>query len=176
MSGAEGLAQFERAPASVQSDFWAAIRRHAEREHADELRREGQTEERCGHIPGYAQGLPRWDERWRTRAYNHRLREERGTRDNGFQPADSDMLKAIPAAEYVEVLVGEEPNRAGFISCPLPDHDDRTPSFHCKDTHWTCYGCGSWGSIYDLAAALWDLEVRGAHFLTVHERLMERFA
>jgi len=35
------------------------------------------------------------------------------------------QLLAIPAADYVRVLGGREPNKAGKVACPL--HDDRTP-------------------------------------------------
>jgi DNA primase len=44
--------------------------------------------------------------------------------------------------------------------CPLPDHEDRTPSFYCyPDNHgfydsWWCYGCNRGGDVVDLYAAM----------------------
>jgi len=43
-------------------------------------------------------------------------------------------------------------------------HEDTHPSFHVYPTPaqgWHCFSCRTGGSIYDLAAALWDLEPRG---------------
>ncbi len=36
--------------------------------------------------------------------------------------------------------------------CPLPDHDDRTPSFvvYPEDAHFHCFGCGAHGDVLDL--------------------------
>ena len=41
--------------------------------------------------------------------------------------------------------------------CPLPDHEDRTPSFYCYArehmgfyTFWRCYGCNRGGDVVDL--------------------------
>jgi hypothetical protein len=44
--------------------------------------------------------------------------------------------------------------------CPLPDHEDRTPSFFCYPNHsrfydgWWCYGCNRGGDVVDLYAAM----------------------
>lgn len=37
--------------------------------------------------------------------------------------------------------------------CPLPDHDDKTPSFHVypQQNTWHCFGCNRGGDIFDLA-------------------------
>jgi hypothetical protein len=41
-------------------------------------------------------------------------------------------------------------------ACPLPAHEDSTPSFHVYPTerNWYCFGCQQWGDIFDLAKAL----------------------
>jgi len=64
--------------------------------------------------------------------------------------------------------------RDGKVSCPF--HEDRTPSLHVYETPaggWYCFGCGRGTSVYDLAAAIWRLEPRGADFLELRRRLYE---
>jgi RepB DNA-primase from phage plasmid len=49
------------------------------------------------------------------------------------------LLLAIPSAEYVRVIAGVLPNRAGKIHCPF--HEDRTASLQLyEDGTWYCYG------------------------------------
>lgn len=170
-TGPQRLAEFGRAPAAVQERFWRALQREVEKAQAIDLRVFCES----GLSPAPAVTFLRWNQDWRDRAYNVRLREERGTRDNGFDAADAEDLKRIEAAVYVEELTDQEPNRAGFIRCPLPGHEERTGSFHAKGTTWRCFGCGQHGTIYDLASALWDLPMRGAGFIDLHRQLMERF-
>ena len=41
-------------------------------------------------------------------------------------------------------------NGSNKMCCPLPGHDDKTPSFTLTNkTHWHCYGCDRGGSIID---------------------------
>jgi len=43
--------------------------------------------------------------------------------------------------------------------CPLPDHDDRTPSFYVyEDNRAHCYGCGFHGDVIDLYQAIEGLD------------------
>lgn len=117
----------------------------------------------------------RWGQRWRDRAYRDRAIEQRGRRvDDGFD-AEKARLEAIEAVDYVFRLAGAEANRAGYVHCPLPDHEERTPSFNCRGTRWRCFGCQAHGSIYELAGRLWDLPRAGADFRRIHERLIEVF-
>ena len=47
--------------------------------------------------------------------------------------------------------------RHGKIRCPF--HPDGTPSLHVYPTPeqgWFCFGCRRGGTIYDLAAEVWD--------------------
>ncbi len=44
--------------------------------------------------------------------------------------------------------------------CPLPDHEDRTPSFvvYPETNSWWCFGCALGGDVVDLAALAWGIE------------------
>jgi CHC2 zinc finger len=170
-AGTRILADFERAPATTQAEFWAAIGKNADEEHS----RDRAIFLLHGVRPRGQYHRIRWDQRWRRRAYNRRLHEQRGFKDSGFQQPDAERLKAIDAEEYVEALTGESVGRSRKILCPLPEHDERTPSFHVRGTTWRCYGCNRYGTIYDLAGALWGLEMSGPDFLELHAKLMERF-
>lgn len=94
----------------------------------------------------------------------------RGTR------VDRELL-AIPAAQYVRVLAGREPNAAGKVLCPF--HDETHASLQLyPDGSFYCFGsgCARGGTIYDFAAHLWGIPPRGPGFIELRERLAERFA
>jgi hypothetical protein len=82
-------------------------------------------------------------------------------------------LLAIPAADYVRMLTGRSPNRAGKITCPF--HDDRTPSLQLyRDGTWYCYGaCRAGGSVYDFASRWWGIDTKGPSFLELRDRLAQ---
>lgn len=90
-------------------------------------------------------------------------------------------LLAIPTAEYVRVLTGREPNRASKVLCPF--HEERDPSLHLyPDGTFYCYGrhsehhpCAKGGTIFDFAAALWNMGTREQDFLELRRQLAERF-
>jgi hypothetical protein len=85
-------------------------------------------------------------------------------------------LLAIPAREYVRVLAGASPNRAGKIHCPF--HDDSEPSLQLYDDGtFCCFGsdCARAGSIYDFAAATWGMGTRGSDFRELRRRLASSF-
>jgi hypothetical protein len=85
-------------------------------------------------------------------------------------------LLAIPAAEYVAVLVGATPTRAGKIRCPF--HHDTDPSLQLyADGTFYCFGshCRRGGTIFDFAAAKWQLGTRGSDFLELRRRLAASF-
>lgn len=86
--------------------------------------------------------------------------------------AFSDPLETIPPPVYVEQLTGQRVGRSGKIHCPF--HEDRTPSMHVYDDPeqgWYCFGCGRGGSIYDLAAMLWDRDTHGREFVELRREL-----
>jgi DNA primase len=96
-------------------------------------------------------------------------------------------LLAIPTAEYVRVLVGLVPNRAGKVLCPF--HQETDPSlqlypdgtFYCYGRHNKDRACRKGGTIFDFAAALWlsgqsaDVPLRGRQFVEVRRRLLVMF-
>jgi hypothetical protein len=89
-----------------------------------------------------------------------------------------DFLSSRPPVEYVRVLAGVRARTGATICCPLPDHEDRTPSFHIYSTAeqgWFCFGCRRGGGIYQLAALLagLSLPVRGREFLAVEAALTD---
>lgn len=49
-------------------------------------------------------------------------------------------------------------------NCPLPDHEDRTPSFtvYPETNSWYCFGCCRGGDVIDLAATAWGYGEGGA--------------
>ena len=167
---AQALADFGRAHPRVRELFWASLRRETGREH-----RVCQTvEEVYGVSPRGFRPLTQWDASWRRRARAYRIAEAAGWPESDLE-AQRERLKAIPTEEYVPRLVGED-FRAGRMNCPLPDHEDRTPSFTVRwDNRWQCFGCGAKGDIYELAAHLWGLSLHGSGFLDLHERLLECF-
>lgn len=66
------------------------------------------------------------------------------------------IKEAVPieqvAAKYTELKQVGSFEYLG--SCPLPDHEDRTPSFwvytSAEDRHFHCYGCQAHGDVLDL--------------------------
>src|SRR5215212_11622250 len=49
--------------------------------------------------------------------------------------------------------------------CPIPGHEDRTPSFtvYPGDGGWFCYGCLRGGDVVELARLAWGYDEREAH-------------
>lgn len=86
--------------------------------------------------------------------------------------ATFDPLLAIEPARYVQLLTGLQVPVSRKVTCPF--HPDRTASLHVypePTQGWTCFGCRRGGSIYDLAAELWQLHTRGPEFLQLRNRL-----
>lgn len=90
---------------------------------------------------------------------------------------EHDALLNIEPEAYVRVLLGVDVPQSRKVRCP-GRHEDRTPSLHVYATPergWHCFGCGAGGSIYDLAALMWDIPSRGQHFIELRQRLLDRF-
>jgi hypothetical protein len=85
-----------------------------------------------------------------------------------------DPLKAVPPAVYFEVLAGIVVPPNGWVSCPMPDHEDRHPSCQVLSTHWRCFSCGRGGGIVDLAAGLHGIEPRGRGYWRLRDLILER--
>jgi hypothetical protein len=89
-----------------------------------------------------------------------------------------DPLQRIAPRDYFETLTGTEPDRAGKVSCPLPDHNDPGPSCHVYEAPaqgWYCFGCGRGGDIYELAGRLWGLRREGREFVELRDLIRKRF-
>jgi len=74
--------------------------------------------------------------------------------------AGSDAAEQVPPVEYMRIFGNVDAIAGRKVNCPLPDHDDRTPSCHVYDDvdrGWFCFGCRRGGSIYDLAALMLGL-------------------
>jgi len=90
----------------------------------------------------------------------------RPRQDRGDLAPVLDVLRAIPATEYVAILARVDMPTSGMIRCPLPGHEDRTPSCHADsgDRGWFCHGCGKGGGVIDLAGHLWNRPTSGPTF------------
>jgi CHC2 zinc finger len=72
--------------------------------------------------------------------------------------------EAVPVIDLADRLCGPgQMRRVGekwVGRCPLPDHEERTPSFtvYPGDGGWHCFGCSRGGDVVDLAAFAWDHE------------------
>lgn len=77
------------------------------------------------------------------------------------KPIDA-AKEAVRVEELAERLCPDL-KRAGAnptARCPIPDHEDRTPSFfvYPESSSWWCYGCSRGGDVVDLAALAWNIE------------------
>lgn len=91
--------------------------------------------------------------------------------------AEDDFLRGLAPARYVADLTDLSAAPGRKLRCPLPNHDDGTPSFHVYETPergWYCFGCHRGGTIFDLAAALagYAPPLRGTPFLEVEQHLL----
>lgn len=107
-----------------------------------------------------------------------RRSQERGTASTSSRSTRvvfdrwGDPLQAIPPREYVQALTGVEVSSSGRARCVLPDHEDRTPSFHVYDDGWCCFGCNRGGTIIDFGAAWYGIEPRGSGYHEIRRRLL----
>lgn len=63
-----------------------------------------------------------------------------------------DRLSIVAVLRAAGVVMPDDPKR--LIRCPLPLHDDGTPSFRAFDRGFRCFGCGQHGGVLDLVVAL----------------------
>jgi DNA primase len=64
---------------------------------------------------------------------------------------------AVPLEDYARTLTELRPNGLRLVGrCPLPEHDDRTPSFHVYTGNgsWWCFGCSRGSNVIDLCQAV----------------------
>ena len=120
----------------------------------------------------------RWEQEWpppkqrrsslQTLANNPRARTRRNDEQRDTY---NDPLKNIEGHVYFEVIAGIAVPVNGWVSCPMPDHEDAHPSCQVRGTRWRCWSCGAGGSIIDLAAAVWGIEPRGQGFGAIRRRV-----
>jgi DNA primase len=71
--------------------------------------------------------------------------------------------EAVPVIDLADRLCGPgQMRRVGekwTARCPLPGHDERTPSFtvYPGDRGWWCYGCQRGGDVVNLARLAWGI-------------------
>jgi DNA primase len=72
----------------------------------------------------------------------------------GFRKCCEAIREAVPIEQVARRYTNLKPlwGRAWFTGrCPLPDHEDRTPSFYIYPPgRFYCYGCGRSGDVVDL--------------------------
>lgn len=96
------------------------------------------------------------------------------------QPPDpkgelDEIKRRVPIIDLInsEVFRVYERRRAHDVwcCCPLPDHDEQTPSFHIDEERqvWKCFGCQRGGDLFVLAQHLWGEGL----FYKVADRLRE---
>ena len=112
--------------------------------------------------------------------YVIRRRNKANTPTAPYTPPPTDDLDGISAEIYVQAITGKrvEPNRAGYIHCPLPQHSDSSPSCKLYDKSWNCFSCNRGGTVYTFAAHYWGFPVptRGEDFKQMKARLRRLFA
>lgn len=93
--------------------------------------------------------------------------ERRGVSRQGVITEAKEMVGTISLAERLCGSGQGQMRRAGgrwVVRCPLPGHDDKTPSFTVYPDddegrgRWWCYGCLRGGDVVDLAALAWGIE------------------
>ncbi len=76
----------------------------------------------------------------------------------------AEAKEKVPVIDLADLLCGAgQMRRVGdrwVARCPLPDHEDRSPSFtvYPGDGGWFCYGCLRGGDVIELARFAWRYE------------------
>jgi hypothetical protein len=93
---------------------------------------------------------------------DRRCRPER--RSVGGRSVIEAAKERVPTIDLADRLCGPvQMRRIGerwTARCPLPDHEDRSPSFvvYPEGNGWWCYGCNRGGDVVDLAALAWEID------------------
>jgi len=84
------------------------------------------------------------------------------------RPIDA-AKEAVPVVDLADRLMGtgalRRVGKEWVGRCPLPDHEDRSPSFtvSAEKNVWFCHGCLRGGDVVDLARLAWGYDEREAH-------------
>ncbi len=99
----------------------------------------------------------------------HDTSPERRFRGVSFTTPINAAKEAVPVVELADRLCPPGSlRRAGAewtARCPLPDHEDETPSFTVNPSKnlWFCHGCLRGGDVVRLAQLAWGYAVRDSH-------------
>ncbi len=72
--------------------------------------------------------------------------------------------EAVPCVDLADLLCGaggmKRRGSEWIAKCPLPDHDDKTPSFTANPAKnlWFCHGCARGGDVVELARFAYGFE------------------
>ena len=98
-------------------------------------------------------------------AYHEVARSSRPERRGASRRSAIDEAKAkVPVIDLADLLAGPgKMRRVGtewVTNCPLPDHEDRVPSFSVdpEKNVWFCHGCLRGGDVVELARFAWGYE------------------
>lgn len=64
------------------------------------------------------------------------------------------LARCCPSVDTEDVPV--------MITCLLPDHNDKTPSFYLQKHRWHCFGCSRGGDVLDFLQAYHDWDIHRA--------------
>ena len=84
------------------------------------------------------------------------------------KPIDA-AKQAVPVSNLADRLCGpgglRRIGKEWVGRCPLPDHEDRSPSFtvNPEKNLWFCHGCLRGGDVVELARHVWQFDQRDAH-------------
>jgi hypothetical protein len=101
----------------------------------------------------------------------HQAGEARAPRYRGvsyMRPIDA-AKEAVPTIDLADRLTGpgglRHVGREWVGRCPLPDHEDRSPSFtvNPEKNVFFCHGCLRGGNVVELARLAWGYDEREAH-------------
>lgn len=101
-------------------------------------------------------------------AENREIRTPRYRGVSYTRPIDA-AKEAVPVVDLADRLIGpgglRRIGREWAGRCPLPDHEDRTPSFTVNKAKnlWWCHGCLRGGDVVELARLAWGYDQREAH-------------
>ena len=101
----------------------------------------------------------------------HQAGETRSQRYQGVsytRPID-EAKRLVPVIDQADRLCGpgglRRVGKEWVGRCPLPDHEDRSPSFTVNPEKgvWFCHGCLRGGDVVELARHAWGYDERDAH-------------
>lgn len=101
-------------------------------------------------------------EKARIRLGNDVLAPRAPCRNDKLMDLARDLQAMWPIDRFCEDLMAVRLNKSGRsyrAQCPIPGHDDRSPSFviYPDEGRFHCFGCGAHGDIYDLAGHYFGL-------------------